>query len=55
MYVAPRAGAWIEIGIVAGGISLTIVSLPVRERGLKSIVCCGAMFWMRRSPCGSVD
>ena len=32
--VAPRAGAWIEIKGVQDG-SCELVSLPVRERGLK--------------------
>ena len=55
-YVAPHAGAWIEIIFSAGIYPLPKESLPMRERGLK--------YSMRysyfsppvgRSPCGSVD
>ena len=52
--VAPLAGAWIEICLVAG-ILIDGRSLPSRERGLKFY----NTFWLtdraRRSPRGSVD
>ena len=35
-YVAPLAGAWIEIGITKERIKRRMRSLPSRERGLKS-------------------
>ena len=35
--VAPLAGAWIEIGAVCGAGSWRRKSLPLRERGLKSL------------------
>ena len=52
--VAPLAGAWIEIPIFVNR-SVSIPSLPSRERGLKSalFVTCGGNG--RRSPRGSVD
>ena len=52
--VAPRAGAWIETDIVRH-LRLSVKSLPARERGLKLLLRQGMMFFLRRSPRGSVD
>ena len=37
LFVAPPAGAWIEIDEVLRGMTEKAMSLPPRERGLKSI------------------
>ena len=48
--VAPCAGAWVEILSVPELVSL-IVSLPVRERGLKYTVQKIAMYLRKVAPC----
>ena len=52
--VAPHAGAWIEIDLELLHANI-VESLPMRERGLKSIVLDRESSIVRRSPCGSVD
>ena len=52
--VAPLAGAWIEISIEQA-LQHAIVSLPSRERGLKSQTSSQQIHSSRRSPRGSVD
>ena len=52
--VAPFAGAWIEIFNVFGNVHV-LMSLPSRERGLKSGNVRNAIGKMRRSLRGSVD
>ncbi len=52
--VAPRAGAWIEI-LYRFACEEYLVSLPVRERGLKWGSLAGFLWQASRSPCGSVD
>ena len=54
--VAPRAGAWIETKQLAEKKPQRILSLPVRERGLKHNGPSGEGRRRKgRSPCGSVD
>ena len=55
-WVAPLAGAWIEINVVRGYARRCRMSLPSRERGLKfhrPMKQCRAL--QCRSPRGSVD
>ena len=54
--VAPFAGAWIEIGKRGGNRKRVLLSLPSRERGLKSFrVSVGITEHIGRSLRGSVD
>ena len=53
--VAPHAGAWIEIQAQNDAIDAQIMSLPMRERGLKYERDARAGTRYSRSPCGSVD
>ena len=52
--VAPYAGAWIEIPIVAF-VADIIASLPTRERGLKFVSTGTETLLLGRSLRGSVD
>ena len=52
--VAPFAGAWIEIHIGAFN-QMQPMSLPSRERGLKSVFTLQVSYSVRRSLRGSVD
>ena len=54
LHVAPLVGAWIEITNLISHIRVTS-SLPLWERGLKSIGSAVGVFERGRSPCGSVD
>ena len=53
-YVAPLAGAWIEINLSSDGL-LIVMSLPLRERGLKFLSQRSNLHLFCRSPRGSVD
>ena len=53
-YVAPFAGAWIEI-LYRRYTALFSASLPLRERGLKYVCIDGKEAERSRSLCGSVD
>ena len=53
--VAPLAGAWIEMIYNTSAVTASYLSLPSRERGLKSYGTTAEFDFCRRSPRGSVD
>ena len=53
--VAPLVGAWIEILLRATALKTVLRSLPLWERGLKSVEERLPEEGKGRSPCGSVD